>query len=83
MVQQKGMTILWGYPHSAARPVLLKVNLIRCPEVHVFLCGQHLEFFYIPSEVPDRRERLPAAVSEAGIRTSEKSFGIAGPLTKC
>jgi hypothetical protein len=47
-VQQDRFFDLRRNPHSAPRTVLLKVNLIEGPEVHVRLGGQLSEFFYAP-----------------------------------
>jgi|SRR6516165_1180303 len=46
---------LWRNPHPAPRTVLLKVNLIQGPEVHVRFGGQLSEFFYAPLVEADWR----------------------------
>lgn len=46
MVQQYRILDFRGHPHATARAVLLKVNLIECPQVHGGVSGQTLEFFY-------------------------------------
>ena len=45
--QDRFFDLRWN-PHSAPRTVLLKVNLIQSPEVHVRLNGQLSKFFYAP-----------------------------------
>jgi len=45
VVQEDRVAILWGHPQAAAGAVLLKMDLIQCPEVHVRRGIHRSEFF--------------------------------------
>lgn len=83
IVQQDGLAIFGRDPHPTARSILLKVDLIGRPQIHVSVGGQLQEFFYMPAVAADRREQSWAVACAAESQTCGKFFGTAGPPTGC
>ena len=70
MVQQDGIGFLGRDPHPATRSMLLKVDLIRGPQVHVGIGQEPSEFFYISPEVRGWPGQSGGAVYANGSRGS-------------
>jgi hypothetical protein len=62
MMQQHRILLLWGYPHPAPRPILLKMNFIARPEINSWIGRELSKFFYMPLEARDRLEQSKGAV---------------------
>ena len=76
MVQQHRILDLRGHPHSTARAVLLKVNLIECPQIHGRISGQTLEFFYARASTRGQHSLPPGEACAAESRVAGTSAGI-------
>lgn len=70
MVQQDGVRLFGWNPHPATRSVLLKVDLIRGPQIHVGIGQEVSEFFYISPEARGPLGRSMGAVYAYGSQGS-------------
>lgn len=68
---------LWRNPQRATRAMLLKVNLIHCPQVDVDPSSQALEFFYARLALRDQLGRLEDAACANEIRVGGTAVGTA------
>jgi len=62
VVQQHRVFLLWGHPHHITRSILLKMDLIDCPQIYFWIGYEPSEFFYIPLGLQDRLGQLEGAV---------------------
>src|SRR3989344_6185629 len=74
---QDGVLDFRGYPHTAARAVLLEVTFIQAPQFDVGASSQAPEFFLLPRLSADRNGRLAGAAYVAGNPFVETAADIA------
>ena len=79
MMEQNRVLGLRRDPHLTARTMLLKMHLVGCPQVHLRIGYQRLEFFYAPSGVADPPAPPWDAVCVNGIPIVETLSGTGAP----
>src|SRR5882724_5715702 len=67
-------------PHAAATAVLVEVDFIQRPQIHLGIGGQQVEFFLLWLALLHRVCPLPAGACANGIRVVGRVAGIAAPV---
>lgn len=62
-------------PARTPRTMLLKMAFVNTPKINASPEDQSMEFFYMPSALPDQTRQLPLVVCGAGTPSCEKSVG--------